>query len=524
MSKTQSAPLVCLLLVSLWCTSLSAQADPRQQRRQFVEGLLKTLIQSQLDPQRRPPPRPNQPPVSPELAQARQHFKQFSTHSTQLVHHLNTQAGSVPAAKQWLGDTIKLNASVSHINTRAATAGSIADLQPDFRELDRQWRVLSHRLRRAEGLDDACLQCVNRLSELDTTLCGVLGVPPQVDYRELLSASIALDTSLTHLIEDIELELPRNRHGRAIEAEVGQVEQRARWFVAAVTDQLGHDQLVDRFTTFYASWRKVASKIQGLGSRHLDRTLRRVDESGLLLHELLWIQQPLDYGQLVHLTKRLSADVDGLFEQVSLNVLLDLPRAERVLPIASEFYGLCENFLDSVATQASLEQLRRDYRFLVDAWPELAGCFQAANDPDVAHSLRAVEGSFVALRETIGLRASIDWRRAAELGASLTVLSDRLITDVQRYVFTNRAYQHNFRVQSARHAANVRGASRRLHECLVSRDEATVQARTQELAEAWGTITDACFGHLNAADQHRFANTRSQMTQQVVQLQAMLRF
>ena len=523
-SKTRSAVLMCLLLVLLWGTSLSAQSDPRQGRRQFVEGLLKTLIQSQLDPRRPPAPRPNQPPVSREVTEARQHFKQFSTHSTQLVHHLTADARSVPAAKQWLGDSIKLNASVSHINTRAATARRIEDLHPDFVALDRQWRLLSHRLRRAEGLGNECLQCVNQLNQLDSTLCSLLGVAPQVDYRELLGASIALNTSLAHLIEDVEIELPRTRSSRAILAEAGQVQQRGRWFANAVTDQLGHGQLVERFTTFYASWRQLGTKIQGCGSRHLDRTMRHVDESALLLHELLWIPQPLDYGQLVHLTKRLSADVDGLFDRVTLNVLLELPRAGAVLPLAGEFYGLCENFLDSVATQAPIEQLRRDYRFLVEAWPGLAGCFSAARNAEVAHSLRAVEASFVALRDTIGLRASIDWRRAAELGASLTVLSDRLIGDVQRHVYANASYPQRFRIESARHAASVRGASRRLHEVLVNRDEATVQTRCEQLAGTWEAITDDCFGHLNAADQKRFADTRSQMTQQVVQLQAMLRF
>ncbi|MBP87357.1 MAG: hypothetical protein CMJ64_11655 [Planctomycetaceae bacterium] len=224
------------------------------------------------------------------------------------------------------------------------------------------------------------------------------------------------------------------------------------------------------------------------------------------------------------MTKGLSADVDRLFDAVSLNVLLDLPRAERVLPIAGEFFGLCENFLDSVATQASLDQLRDDYRYLVEAWPGLAGCFSAARNPNVASSLRAVETSFVALRGTIGLRPSIDWRRAAEMGASLTVLSDRLIGEVQRHVFVNAAYQQRFRIESARHAANVRGASRRLHECLVNRDEATVERRCQELATAWDAITDECFGQLTVVDQKRFSETRSEMAQQVVQLQAMLRF
>ena len=222
------------LLVALCGTQLLAQDGRRDQRRQFVEGLLRTLVESQLDRQPRESERRGQPTVVPELVRARQHFSELSVHNTQLVHHLSTHAARSPSAKPFLADALKLNASLSHIQRRSATARRLEDLQPDFRAWDRDWRLLSYRLRQADGLDDQCLQCVTRVSELEVTLCSLLGVSPQVDYNELLSASIAMSTSLAHLIEDVQIELPRSRAGLALAAEAGQVHQRGRWFGRAV--------------------------------------------------------------------------------------------------------------------------------------------------------------------------------------------------------------------------------------------------------------------------------------------------
>ena len=519
--RTFSAALT--LLVALCGTQLLlAQSGRRDQRRQFVEGLLRTLVESQRDREPRESDRRGRPTVVPELVRARQHFGELSVQNAQLVHHLNTHALRSPAAKQFLGDALKLNASISHIQRRSATARRLEDLQPDFRAWDRDWRLLSYRLRQAEELDQECLQCVSRVSELETTLCSLLGVVPQVDYRELLNVSIAVSTSLAHLIEDLQIELPRTRAGLALAAEAGQVHQRGRWFGRGVQDRREHEELVRRFQTFYRTWRALAVKIRGIGHRHLDRLVRRIDESTLSLHELLWLPQPVEYVQLMHLTKRLSADVDRLFDAVSLNLLLELPGAERVLPSASEFYGLCENFADSVTTQIPLEQLRSDYRYLVDAWPELAGCFSAARRPEVTSALRAIDESFVALRDTIGLSPEVDWRRTAELAASLSALSDRLSVDVQRFILANTNYERPFRSASSQHAANFRSAAHRLHQSLVQRDEPALQNRCERLAAAWQSMSDECYRKVSAADQARFGGAPSQIAQQIVQLQTML--
>ena len=58
---------------------VAAQQPSRDGRRQFVEGLLQALIDSQLD-RGRPPGRPSTP-ADPQLAAVRKHLDGFSRHS-----------------------------------------------------------------------------------------------------------------------------------------------------------------------------------------------------------------------------------------------------------------------------------------------------------------------------------------------------------------------------------------------------------------------------------------------------------
>lgn len=503
-------------------TPVMAQPPSQASRRQFVEGLLRSLIESQRDRQAPPPNRPPLPRPDEKLVAARQHLDSFSTHSGQLVNHWSANAARAPGTRQMLSDLIKLNASATNLQTRAANARRAEDLTPDFVALDRDWRLMAYRMKQIDGLSPECSRCIGLLNEVDTALCGVLGVSPQVDFHTLVATTLAVNTSLAHLIEDIELELPRSRVGRALVAETAQVQQHALLLSDVVSRRRSYEEIVGSFRVFYGQWRNLAGKIRQVDSRHLERNVRRVEESSHAIHELLWLAEEIDYGRLSYLAGALRRDVDGLFDAVSLNVLLELPAAPRVLAVASEFYGLCENFSNSVESHASLRQLQSDYRFLIESWPELSGCFSPCRTPGVVQSLTGIEESFVTLRDAVGLAAPIDWHHGNEVAAGLVLSSDTVIAEVQRHVFTNPRYNQQLRFESARDAAAFRGAARRLHEAIVNRQAEVLGERAQTVGKAWAELEEHCFRRLIPADQIHFRDMRVRATQQVVELQAML--
>ncbi|MEO8494414.1 MAG: hypothetical protein ABI614_05055 [Planctomycetota bacterium] len=521
-------PRLCVLffvgssVVATGVTPVTAQTPPPSARRQFVDGLLQSLIESQRDRQAPPPNRPPLPRPDENLLAARQHLDSFSSHSAQLVNQWNANAAQSPGTRQMLGDLIRLNATVTNVQARAANARRLEDLTPDFVALDRDWRLMAYRLNQIDGLSPECIRCIRMLNEADTALCGVLGVSPQVDLNELVVATNALNTSLSHLIQDIEYELPRSRIGRSLIAEVSQVQQRALLLSSAVSQRRPYEELVGAFRAFYADWRNVAAKIRQVDSRHLERNVSRIDESSHAIHELLWLAEEVDYGRLSYLANALRRDVDGLFDAVSLNVLLELPTAARVLPVASEFYGLCENFSGSVASHAPLGQLQSDYRYLIQSWPELSSCFKPCQNPGVVQSLKGIEESFVSLRDAVGLAAAIDWQHANQVVAALVLSSDSVVAEVQSHVYTNARYDQQLRFESARDAAAFRGAARRLQEAIVNRQTEVLAERAQAAADAWAAFNDHCFRRLIPADQLHLRDVRAAATQQVVELQAML--
>lgn len=514
--------VVCGFVIAAGLAPATAQTSSRDARRQFVEGLLQTLIDSQRDRQAPPPNRPPLPQADEKLIAARGHLDSFSTHSAQLANHWNANAARVPGTRQMLGDIIKLNASVNNVQSRAANARRLEDLTPDFVALDRDWRLMAYRMQQIEGLSPECVRCIDLLNEVDTALCGVFGVSPQVDFRALADATAAVTTSLSHLIEDIELELPRSRSGRALIAEASQVRQHALLLSDAVSRRRTYDEIVRSFRTFDGQWRHVAGQIRQVDSRHLERNVRHVEEASHVIHELLWLAEETDYGRLSYLSTALRRDVDGLFDAVSLNVLLELPAAPRVLPLASEFYGLCENFTGSVESRAPLGQLQSDCRFLIECWPELSGCFRSCRNPEVVQSLRGIEESFVALRDAVGLAAPVDWHHANELAAALVLSSDSVVAEVQSHVYTNARYDAQFRFESARDAAAFRGAARRLQEAVVNRQTEPLAERAQAAADAWSHFNDHCYRRLTQSDQVHLRDLRTRVTQQVVELQAIL--
>ena len=159
-------------------TPVAAQTPPQAGRRQFVEGLLQSLIDSQLDREAPPPNRSPLPRPDDKLIAARQHLDSFSTESAELINHWSANAAQAPGTRQMLGDLIKLNATVSNVQSRAANARRVEDLAPDFVALDRDWRLMAYRMKQIEGLSPECVRCIGHLNELDTTLCGVFGISP----------------------------------------------------------------------------------------------------------------------------------------------------------------------------------------------------------------------------------------------------------------------------------------------------------------------------------------------------------
>ena len=536
--STRSIARIPALITALTFVGFIAQAVPTSAqpnvagRRQFVEGMLKMLIESQINRQPKPqpapqPPRPQPRPhnhkISADLTRARTSLQGFATEAHHLASHLHAQSRSNPNLRYHLSDALRLNASARVLVSRAASARTFDPLVDDFRTLDKDWRLLSHKLSKQPGLTAECRTCMKELDQFDAQLCDILHIGPQVDFRELTSATESLRAALDRLGEDIGIELARTSAGRSLMYECRQVEQKALAVCNAVSARRPYDHIVVEFERLHEAWERHAVRVRSVNNRFLERDVRQIDQIVRDTHEILWLPLPLDYSLLSHITKTMTADVNGLFDCVSLNALMELRGADNILDAACEFHGLCEHLADGVQHKESLPELQQDFQYLNDSWPKLAACFQGTKDARIIKALKDIEGSFETLQGTLQLRPVVDTREVVSYAAGLEDLSGRLAQTVQHYLNANSRYDTAFKKDCIGRVYAFRDSARHLHEVADSEGNHNhLREDCDDIAAQWNAIQKSSFGRMHSADRARLQPLTSSIAAQIVQLQTII--
>ena len=160
----------------LLATTVRAQDDRREQRRQFVEGILRTLVDSQLKNEPQPPPGVRQPPLDPRLRDAHTTLRSFSEESSQLILALRQEDQLSPSLRPILTDVLRVKATCDVLVQRAPFYNE-QQFAGQFQQMDRDWRGVSHRLR-ANSRSRSTLHWPNRQAQraqcslVRTTACG----------------------------------------------------------------------------------------------------------------------------------------------------------------------------------------------------------------------------------------------------------------------------------------------------------------------------------------------------------------
>lgn len=102
-----------------------------------------------------------------------------------------------------LEDALRLNAAATRLSHEGRVAAGLDGLTDHVRDLDRDWRVLTHRLKQARGLSSETKEIVRSLDQADGRLCQLFDLPPQIAYQELAGLCESLSISLEHLVEEM---------------------------------------------------------------------------------------------------------------------------------------------------------------------------------------------------------------------------------------------------------------------------------------------------------------------------------
>ncbi len=516
----------------------SAQLPPSRSntdRRELVDDLLKSLIESELDrreirddrtftrdndPSRRisPTPRVVNSPTQ-QMLQARRLLQDVSAEADRLTARLNADVRRVPEIRPYMTDMLKQRARVAVLAQRAQQVNDHEEIRPDLQNLDRDWRVLAYRLQRIRGIDPQILASIDRINSYAKTVASAYEMQPQIKYQELLQQTSALAMVLNNLMDDIEIEVRDPEQRTQLLLTGRRIEQQSRQVVDMVANREQYDRVVSQYKSFQNMWYPYATRLRPIENRYLERGVRRIQEVDNTIHELLWLPQEMDRQQLLHLTNVLKKDVDNFFLRAPLKLLIELPDSELVISTANEFYGVCDNFVDLVNHGESEAGVQDAYQYISEAWEHFNLVFGRLSSPAAHQVLNDIERSILALREALQIREGFNNRDAVELAASLENLAFQLDRNMQSWLNARREV---FRAEALRESSDFVANCHKLHAALATQAPQTqVRQNVTQLYESWRRLYDYA-SRCTTAERHDLRNVSAQITPVLVELQTLV--
>lgn len=475
----------------------SATAQPNERRREFVEGVLRVLVETQVLPHLardgQPPPGkpPVPPPPHPRYRDARAAIEEFSTQGGELIATLRQEENLRPELRPLLGDAIAVKAMTDGLLRRAEVQPDQALLAEGFSGVDQRWRTLATRLEGSFAVSAACRQCVRKLNASSGRVCQLLGISPQVDREEIVQLLAALSGHLRGLQDAIAGTAQRSRDSQAAMIELQRLQMQVSLLTATASRPCTYDQFLSEYRMVHKSWLALVDRMRSLDFRDGERHLRRIAGVHRQLHELLWIPPEVDRAGLARSAALLSRNVDAACECVSLKMLLATANAAGVIETARELRSLSADFSKSTAAQDSLDSLRWDFRPLDVQWQQFRSCLERLASPELSQHLADIDDNVQAVQGLLGITPLVDVEQAIELAAQVDSLTDQLQRDLRERLGPSSPYPPQFRRDAIATADAVHNSAHQLHDDLLRRPYSEAVRKSAEgLSVAWPSLQE----------------------------------
>lgn len=547
-SLSVNSKLPLLILLTTFATiSLSApvSAQDRTQRREFVQDLLKGLLESQLErardprqdifpgqfpPQQNPWPGPNRPvqpgrpgqpvevAVSPEMIQIRNSLAGWNTAAGNLVAELRHHESESPKIRRLLADAIKFQANVATVTRRAQLLPSYQAMTNDFVALDREWRVLSTRLKQTRGLPANCMGMMTTINDLDTNLCGLFQVQPQINRVELARLATTLASDYDHLLRGVYFSARGKRGGEQLMRQ-GQELQSMIGQASTLIHRGDYDSIVAAFRTCTAQWRTFSRQVLQLQDERLRFSVQHIEDTGRKIQEQLWLPIEIDREYLASLANAISVDAQRVFDSVSMGQLMASPQPGNVLSLAREFQQSCETLSRQLANGATEDQLEWTYRLFASRWNRLHDEFHQFRIPEVDHRLEDIQFSVNAFAEVFGNEVVVGRDELVRVYAELDALCKQANRDIRRRV-TSRKYGDVFRDQLLGVSDGLASAVHNIHQSSFLPNYQPSAVQLGPMFQTWNSMRPM-LAQCQADDLEHFGNFRRQIEPLMVKLQVL---
>lgn len=519
-----------MLLITLLAlvVARSTLADDKERKKEVINGVLRLLLDSQVErsglrDQRAPlpPPPPGGRPTV-ELLEARQRLEVMQREAAGLSAVLQRESASNPAVRGLLPDVLKFQVRADAVATRSRALFDHRALAAEVASLDREWRILLVKLQQTPRLSGQCRDHFSRFDEQHQSLCKILAVEPTLDRRLLVRSAESLSAHMRSLVEDVAFETRSSLQGRDLVRDAGLTQQAAHEFADVILDNVPVRVIVDRYQAFTRHWEPLNAKLCALQSRYIEREVVAVQQVDQKIRELLWLPRALNRELIIQLAAGVHADVDRLYDSITLSVLMQLPSGEFATSTASDFHGYCEHLEECARRSNRRDEIVDAYEDILGAWVAFSRNFRNVKHLPLQQQIATIEQRLVSMREPLGIRNGFDRDEGRRRAAALEHLADHFNNDLATWISSAKGIAPADRAALLDQSAKFRTNARVLHATQVSpAPEAEIERLNDTLFSQWEDMLRRV-SQSKASDRDHLLEVLGQIGDELVALEVLL--
>lgn len=522
---------VAALFASGWVSSALAQGGPRIHRtaltREEEQDLIDTLGRTRddfgIDRRNgglRPRPNSNLTQPTAEMKKIRPLISEFQKEMSLLNSQLSDELSRNQSVRGLLSDSMQITADATRIARDAREENDHMMLIDDLQMVDAAWGELSYRLKAIQRLSRESRDYIANLDDIAIEVRQALEIGQQVNYRDLQTKTVSLATDLENLIEDIQSELRRTPDGQRLLMETSKVRQQVLRMEDLANDRADLDYITGEYRRYQELWYPQAAALQALNRDYFSRSLRRIAQTDGELGRLLLLKDRFDKTQIVYLTSALRKDIDDFFYYATLDKVLRLPRWNSAMATADEFYGVCENFVETVNRSENYDEIVDAFRYIEQADRSFMTVFGAIEDPKAAAALENIEQTLNALRTAIQVdHEDFNRQTAAALAAKIENLSDSIDQTTRRWLARDR---QPFAQQCLDETDSLAREAADLHQLIVSgANVQRIRQETEKVYQSWRRVYNYII-KCQTAERSALGRYSSNLTPALVQMRTLV--
>ncbi len=438
----------CTVCVGVASAQVSDQR--RANRRTFVEGLLRGLLESQLeqaqDPRQQRPgfPRPQAQPLPAvpapgrrptpgtinvngggQILTVRKTLRDWSDECDHLIDDLRQIELSIPGVRPLLADALQLRVNIDLLARKAQTVPHPMYLVDDFRSVDQQWRLLNYHLQSAPAVLQKSRRGIDLCVGYDKRLGEVLGVAPQFDNQRVLQLASQLATHLDHLSQNLRYEVREQPAStnmiRQCQMLLSVIQQSA-----SVIRRGDYQAATAIYQDGIGQWRQLSRQISKYPSQRLRHDVQDIESIGRQLQEQLFIPYELDREYLAQLSSNVGVSSAQVFRQITLQDLLSMENPADILVSAKTFQQQCDRFSGLIRNNGGVGQLATEFGQFESNWNGMFNQCSSLNNPSLRLELDEINYSMQTLHEAFGTQPLLDHGSMLRVAADLEQLSHEL--------------------------------------------------------------------------------------------------